>query len=1302
MTGFQRSSGEWAAFVAQSRTNGEWSGSGTLGYTRLAGEWVQWQAPSFDAALTKPTNLGVTADDTSALFTWTNTAIDPDFLPTDVQVRITTTTLVWSEYTYPESSWSVGFLAPSTNYLMQIRYVRREDGIVVTEGEICDLHFTTDALAGSGTPAADPGGSGSDTSIPWADTGDPGPVGGPGTWWEYIVQTADTPASGTITFADTAVTGSFDGDAGSLDINFVTEGLSCGALARLKYRENDDGVPGTYLYGDPFVMVCDWATDCGGVSDSAAWAETLYADPDVLMAMPNICIQATDPMAIEDYIVAGLTYGKLDGLLAQGVGVTGNHTLFGNSTNSTLGTPAAAGKVGALALQTNGDDFSASLTINLDAVPGSGVTDSAILARWGRNVAISAVYATATTWYPRLSYQTATGGVTLTADTAQVLGADVTITVVIDSDGDQYIYVGPDLDGTGTALGAIVLEDGGMGEDFQINLPQSAQISQVAAWGRVLTADEIGDIAGGLAGYPTVIAAEYQTNGGFINDYAPPLPAGYTSQAGDVFVMYANRAATAPTEVNGWNVHGATADSKDIMWYVSDGTETAFPTMVWGDAQNRQWIVVVMRNVNTTNPIDNVSATTNGTGNLVSPSAAEVLTPSNPASTVTWMDVGGPHTVYGLTNIIESLRSSDAFVGYRRYAHGNNPPIIDSEVAEIFNNTSSGTRQYGLIAWNPAEIEEEPSDTSPGITFVGVETNRGNSGTSLTCNVPSGTTAGDIIIVCSAGRSGTPSLDGPFTKQGQRLDYANSNAFNGINYVIAGADGEAIPSDVTVTHGLSGRLDIAVLVYRGVDPHQPFDGQYARRDRANASWGTLNTQNDGTLAVFFEWSKRNSNATLVSPILSDLNGYTARVSHLGTTGTSEVDMSISEKLVGATESMDIPTYDYSTNLSGSNWRYCILPLRGIGARTEPALNAGIGTNTNDLISCKAGDVFIWCCNLRNAGFLAPAGTVSLGGGAAHGVIENISGNLNYDTLGVSDGSAAVFAVEITTGGTISGNENNGTSNGMVVSGLDVSDGLNTAIGTVTSSFQDGSTAVAVTPDPAMGPGDTGHRQLFFYGGGGADVGTTRWTTTPAGVSVLNTDIYKLGSNGYYLGQNLNYLSTDYQETAQTADFASTALGSNGGQFVVSVEVIESGANVNYANEMSAALIIDTGNAGQAVAVNDTFTLKVNGNFRNTTWTSMLAASGNLTYFEVPTNEQLWANGTGGSGKVWANLDTEVEVGTGQIIFSGTITADNSGTAVWPAEGVVTLPTISARGYTLTPTEGSVCSEDPATEPAAIS
>ena len=498
---YQRSGGAWTDVgVMRRRESGAWSENVDGGYVRSGGEWVQFQ-PVAAAELNPPENLAVAPDDQSAVATWTNPTQDVGNDPTHVQVRIPETTTVWTEIPMPVTTTTFSYLAPETEYQFQIRYVLREDGVVVKESPIAEKFFTTLALTGPGAPAADPGGSGPDTSWDWGV-----PSGGASCSWEYILQTAETPASGAIIWSDTAVTGTVASE-GTLTLDLVNDyGIECGGLARFKYRENCSGALSDYEFGEPFMMVCDWDVTCGGLGPNAAFANTIYSDPNILFAFPEACADVDglnifdqSQIRIVDYTDNTIVYGKLSGFGA--FDIYGEQQIIGSVDNGTLGRPTVAGQCGDLTLLVDADDLSISAWVQLDDVPGgsgggSGTAPASFpFLRVGRNVAFSCVFATTTTFYIRATWIDRDGDfVTLTSSTAYNLDEFIHAALTLDSDGTKTLYVNAVVEATDTSNTPVSISGAGLGQDLEVYTNGLGRVKSVAGWDRVLTPEEVAAI----------------------------------------------------------------------------------------------------------------------------------------------------------------------------------------------------------------------------------------------------------------------------------------------------------------------------------------------------------------------------------------------------------------------------------------------------------------------------------------------------------------------------------------------------------------------------------------------------------------------------------------------------------------------------------------------------------------------------------------------------------------------------------------------------------------------------------------
>lgn len=103
-----------------------------------------------------------------AEFSWTNPT-QPDITPTEVQLRVLGRSLIWMSEDYPgvgADGSTIGALDPATSYVLQVRLVRRVNGVIVAASVIRSLPFTTPALI---YPTPVPGDDPTDTNVDMDD-----------------------------------------------------------------------------------------------------------------------------------------------------------------------------------------------------------------------------------------------------------------------------------------------------------------------------------------------------------------------------------------------------------------------------------------------------------------------------------------------------------------------------------------------------------------------------------------------------------------------------------------------------------------------------------------------------------------------------------------------------------------------------------------------------------------------------------------------------------------------------------------------------------------------------------------------------------------------------------------------------------------------------------------------------------------------------------------------------------------------------------------------------------------------------
>lgn len=482
---FGRLNGAWVQGDLRTRSAGAWTDERDGAFGRLDGAWVQCQ-PDPVGDLLAPANLAVDPTSNEATFTWNDPAMDA--VPTDVQYRIPEITPVWTEIEFGINSVTWAALAPATNYQFQIRYVVRTDGEVTATGPTATAFFTTDTLAGPGEPAPDPAGSGPDAIVPWGPIGGtPGPVGGSDCWWGWAIDEFD-PA--TYEWDTTAVDGEFDGDITELQIDFIDEGFACGATLRFRYREICNSVPQAWEFGSAFNVVCDYDDPCGAINQTSAFDAPPWTD--ALLAMPKICYE-NFKTNIEDYVIDGITYGRLPGLLAP-LFLASSWNLVGRSDIQTSGAPLVAGRVPALvplgsSVPSLTSDFSHVLKLEMDEQPSNGASNPLTIASVGDTVRVVAYTEGAGFRISAFFAKQGGGQFALVSSTELAMNESHTVAITIDQDGDKLLYIDgalaeSDTDTTRANFGSFT-------GALKLYANSNMRIKDVAVWDRVLTADEV-------------------------------------------------------------------------------------------------------------------------------------------------------------------------------------------------------------------------------------------------------------------------------------------------------------------------------------------------------------------------------------------------------------------------------------------------------------------------------------------------------------------------------------------------------------------------------------------------------------------------------------------------------------------------------------------------------------------------------------------------------------------------------------------------------------------------------------------
>ena len=550
MTAYARSGGAWVAQEPYGRTGGAWTPASSNLWARDAGSWkLIHPDPASVGALLPVENLGaVVVDWDSVTISWTNPT-QPDITPTDVQVRLAELGAVWTELSYPATTYAWTALAASTTYVAQVRLVERVNGEIVNVSPIALVEFTTSAAPVS-PPAEDPGNPGGTDTI-W----DPGTTGGTptppdtidGCWWEWRLEILELDTT-TVSWITTGIDGTAAGDG---DITYDTSTLDATRTYRMCKREACDttGDGNSDTYGDwecgpSFAGGFDWGVTCGGIAESQSFglpsaADAVWAFPK-WCSIPDVGISAID--AVSDAEIGRgadwQAYYFFDGEMGAVADDDGGITM-------------TAGLAAVEAALAPGNDFS--LLTGYRFSPGHVLSNGRIttIASYGSGAVIVQIVETATGWYPRISFSLATSGFTTLQDPSNEFGLDSavhTIGLRFDDDGDKDLFV----DG-------VIYDTTSIGESLTATAQPMAYTAatrfgsnmQQIGWDRLLSDLELEDFQ---IGYMQITATSAWTELSGVGSQTVSAPPGRSAGEGLLLLQFGGSDTNDPA---GWTAMGS-------------------------------------------------------------------------------------------------------------------------------------------------------------------------------------------------------------------------------------------------------------------------------------------------------------------------------------------------------------------------------------------------------------------------------------------------------------------------------------------------------------------------------------------------------------------------------------------------------------------------------------------------------------------------------------------------------------------------------------------------------------------------
>lgn len=494
MPGFGRNGGVWQEGDVRGRNAGAWTDERDSVFGRVAGTWVQCQ-PEPAGELLAPTNLIVTPLEDSASIAWTNPS--QAVTPTHIQYRIPEVTPVWTELPMALTTVTWPVLNPETIYQFQLRYVLRELGEITMTGPTATAFFTTLTRRTPSTPADDPAnpGGASIINFPLPAGGAPGPVGSGACSWEYIIQRIDVDRTTlAVTYFDTTFTGAVAGDIGNvanLDLEAHSQ-LACGDMARTKYREVCNLVPGPFKFTEPYPVPCNWALVCGGVPDNVDLTRATWSN--AIMATPRICLSNSGVTRVDD-TRTGNSYGLMPGLLAPVVLVGQRHGLRARSTNPDTGVAILAGFCAPINALTNTTHATFTIMVNLSTQPAVDQAGGLRIATWGKQVSIRA-FRSGPGYRISASLPRAGGGyITLNSAAQHNLNQWIPITVTVNQTGVKRLYCNGAQRASDDSGIAVDFDKPAFNSHVEVYGNASMYVRQIGVWNVELTPAQVGALA---------------------------------------------------------------------------------------------------------------------------------------------------------------------------------------------------------------------------------------------------------------------------------------------------------------------------------------------------------------------------------------------------------------------------------------------------------------------------------------------------------------------------------------------------------------------------------------------------------------------------------------------------------------------------------------------------------------------------------------------------------------------------------------------------------------------------------------
>jgi hypothetical protein len=216
----------------------------------------------------------------SAEFSWTNPT-QPDVTPTEVQLRVLGRSLIWFPESYPgvgADGTTIGWLSAATTYTLQVRLIRRVNGVITHVSPIREIEFTTPAVI---IPTPVPDGEDTDVTVGEPPDFDPEDC-------ELEVELQENDGTGWVTIQTYEQSDLEQNEDGtwSLITPVPNSTFQPDAIYRFRSREICGTVVGDWFTGTTFDPPEDWTDPC---VEPPQLSVAPWDDAELIVYVPKVC-----------------------------------------------------------------------------------------------------------------------------------------------------------------------------------------------------------------------------------------------------------------------------------------------------------------------------------------------------------------------------------------------------------------------------------------------------------------------------------------------------------------------------------------------------------------------------------------------------------------------------------------------------------------------------------------------------------------------------------------------------------------------------------------------------------------------------------------------------------------------------------------------------------------------------------------------------------------------------------------------------------------------------------------------------